>query len=401
MLQLCSVRLVREANNIGSVVDQTDLIIFSIAELLNGTNIETAAFTSAYFLTQSLTAGNNSDLTKIQKFLALSEQLCALLLQFLTVDDHDNRRRTNFRNMRTTQRQLPCKESHGIGLAATGSTKICTTLTALLNNRLDNALLQKAGSKELRIPANNFLLVAVIFAILEVDVIPEDFQESCRRINALDHGLGFLKRQRRNLISIVYTAPGIEMLIRCANSAQPCLHTVRNASQRAVMQQMRDIAPIADIDLLPGIIDGSVGICRILQLNYAQRHAVDKQNDIRTAVFLLTVVDVFHGELIDYPEKVILRVFKIDQLDHLRQTRLRRKLNAIYHPAIDFVQHGKVSFRTHKTHVVHDLPYFISLQIRIGLGQKLLHIVQIQNLPLGTAGNAVSGKIVPALILQK
>ena len=73
MLKLCSVGFIREANNIGAVIDQTDFIIFAVAELLNGTDIETAAFTCTEFLTELFTGGNDAYFTQIQEFLALGE----------------------------------------------------------------------------------------------------------------------------------------------------------------------------------------------------------------------------------------------------------------------------------------------------------------------------------------
>ena len=57
VLQLGSMGFVGETNDIGPLVDQTDLIIFSVTELLNGTNIETTAFPGTQFLPQSTASG--------------------------------------------------------------------------------------------------------------------------------------------------------------------------------------------------------------------------------------------------------------------------------------------------------------------------------------------------------
>ena len=49
MLQLGSVRFVGKTNDVGTAIDQTDLVIFSIAEFLDGANVKSATFTCAKF----------------------------------------------------------------------------------------------------------------------------------------------------------------------------------------------------------------------------------------------------------------------------------------------------------------------------------------------------------------
>ena len=102
VFELRSVCLIREAYDISTVVDKTDFIVFTVAELLNGTNIETAAFTCTEFFSENLTAGHNSYFTKVQKLLALGKEFCTLLLQFLSVNDHNDSRRTDFGHVGTT-----------------------------------------------------------------------------------------------------------------------------------------------------------------------------------------------------------------------------------------------------------------------------------------------------------
>ena len=64
--------------------------------------------------------------------------------------------------------------------------------------------------------ANNFTFITIENFILKINVITEYFQETLRCIHTLNHSFGFCKRHGRNLISIVYTPPSIEMFIRCA-----------------------------------------------------------------------------------------------------------------------------------------------------------------------------------------
>ena len=73
MLKLCSVGFIREANNIGTVIDQTDFVILAVAEFLNGTDIESTAFTRAEFFAELFTGGNNAYFAKIQKLLTLGK----------------------------------------------------------------------------------------------------------------------------------------------------------------------------------------------------------------------------------------------------------------------------------------------------------------------------------------
>ena len=73
---------VTEANNIGAVIDQTDFVILTVAELLNSADVESATFTCTEFLTELFTGRNDAYFTEIQEFLTLGEQLCTLFLQF-------------------------------------------------------------------------------------------------------------------------------------------------------------------------------------------------------------------------------------------------------------------------------------------------------------------------------
>ena len=65
MLKLRSMCFIREANNIGTVIDQTDFIIFAVAELLNGTDIESAAFTRAELFAELFTCGIDAYFTEV------------------------------------------------------------------------------------------------------------------------------------------------------------------------------------------------------------------------------------------------------------------------------------------------------------------------------------------------
>ena len=267
---------VRKADNIWPVVNQPNFIIFSIAEFLNRTDVKTTAFTGAEFLPQYAAAGDNADLSKIQKLLAFGKEFRALLLQLVPVNDHHNGGGPYFRHIGTAQGKLAGQKCHGICLATASRAKIGAALAAFFNNGLDYALLQKACSKKLRIPANNLSFLTIIFAVLKIDVVTENLKKSFRAVHALYHGLHFLKRKCRHLVPVIYPAPGIEMFIRGADSTQPRFNPIRNAGQRAIMQKMRNIPPIADINLLPGVVNRRMCVGGVFQFHHTQRYSVYK-----------------------------------------------------------------------------------------------------------------------------
>ena len=275
VFQLCPMRFIGKADDVGTIIDQTNLVIFPVAEFLNGADIETTALASAQFLPQCLPARDNAHLAQIQKLLAFGEQFGPLLLEFLPVHDHHNGGRADLRHIRAAQSQLPGEKCHGIGFAATGSPEVRSAFTAFFHHRLDDTLLQKTRSKKLRIPADDFPFVAVVFAVLKIDIVAEDFQESTGAVHAFDHGLHLVKRKSRDLVFVVHPAPGIKMLIRRTHRAQSGLDPIGDAGQRAVVQQMRNVPPVTDINLFPRIIDGGRLIRRVFQLYNAQRHTVD------------------------------------------------------------------------------------------------------------------------------
>ena len=59
-------------------------------ELLDRADIETATYPCSELFAELVAVFDNADLTKVQELLALSEQLSALTLQIIPVDDHDD-----------------------------------------------------------------------------------------------------------------------------------------------------------------------------------------------------------------------------------------------------------------------------------------------------------------------
>ena len=60
--------------------------------------------------------------------------LCSLLLQLLTVNNHDDCRGTDFGNIAAALGKLTSQESHGIGFAAACRTKVGTALAAFFGH---------------------------------------------------------------------------------------------------------------------------------------------------------------------------------------------------------------------------------------------------------------------------
>ena len=75
MLQLGSVCLIREADNIVAVIDKTDLIFLAVTEFLDGADIESDAFSGTEFLPQMLSILYHRNSTEIQELLAIGKQL--------------------------------------------------------------------------------------------------------------------------------------------------------------------------------------------------------------------------------------------------------------------------------------------------------------------------------------
>ena len=117
-------------------------------------------------------------------------------MQILAVNDHHDRRRSDLRNIRASQSELSGQERHRIRLAAAGSAKVCAALAVLGNHGFYDTLLQQARSKELRIAADDLFFAAVVFAVLEIDVVAEQLKKARRVVDALDHGLNLIKGQR-------------------------------------------------------------------------------------------------------------------------------------------------------------------------------------------------------------
>ena len=92
MLQLGSVSLVGEADDVAAAVNQANFIILTITELLNRTDVEPAAGTRTKLLAELLAILHDADFSQIEEFLAFGKQLCSLFLKLIAVNDQNNSR---------------------------------------------------------------------------------------------------------------------------------------------------------------------------------------------------------------------------------------------------------------------------------------------------------------------
>ena len=108
------------------------------------------------------------------------------------------------------------------------------------------------------------------------------------------------------------------------------------------MQQMRNVAPVAQVYLLPCVGDGSPLVGRVLQFHDTYRKAIDIEQHIGSSLMGLSVVGVFHCELVHHSEIVAVRIRKVYQMHGAWFTSASGDANTVHHPAIYLVKCGKV-----------------------------------------------------------
>ena len=190
------------------------------------------------------------------------------------------------------------------------------------------------------------------------------------------------------------------MLVRSQHRAEPGLHAVADDRQRTVVQQVRDVPPVADIDLFVGVEDGGVGFAGILEFDDAERNAVDIEQHIGAAVLALTVVHIIDRELVHYPESVILGMLEVDETDHVRSAILRGELNAVHQHGVDVVQRGELAFRSGEPNSVDQFRNLVRDEKRMRCGNEGVNIFGDQHVHPAGARNIVAEGVHPACILE-
>ena len=114
---------VRNTDDVAAVGQQSDLF----TELLNGRDIHTATWSIAKSICHIRTGFDTANIALVQEFRCRCEQFCSLGVQILTVnDDNDS---WVIKGVRVTQSNHAGQEQHGIGLATSRCTEVCTALT--------------------------------------------------------------------------------------------------------------------------------------------------------------------------------------------------------------------------------------------------------------------------------
>ena len=134
--------------------------------------------------------------------------------------------------------------------------------------------------------------------VLEDDEIAEQRQQPLRRADALEE---YAQLQRGHLGEALARdrAPRLEPLAPCRERAEARLRAVRDDEQ-LVHREQRGQLGLVGLELLPRRPDVGVLVGRVLELDHAERQAVDEQHDVRAAGALA----LGDGHLVDREEVV-------------------------------------------------------------------------------------------------
>ena len=166
------------------------------------------------------------------------------------------------------------------------------------------------------------------------------------------------------------------------------------------MQQLRDIAPIARDDLLPGIHDAHSVIGRILQFKNADGDTIHIEQNIGTAFPLLAMIGVGNGQLVHHAKDVLRGTRKIHERHLLRQPLLGLKGKAIHEPAVHPVERGEITARIGIKDLIAQTLDILHGESRIRLAQELFQIIHIDDLALRGARQLRACQVLPTRLLQ-
>ena len=147
--------------------------------------------------------------------------------------------------------------------------------------------------------------------VLEHDEVAHQREEPVGRADALQHHLQ-LGHEWVGKALAGDGAPGLEPLSPGGERADARLVAVRDDEQLVQGEQGGQLG-LVGLKLLPRRPDGGVLVGRVLELDHAQRQAVDEQHDVRPAPVLV----LGDGELVDGQPVVIGWGFEVYSL-HLR-----------------------------------------------------------------------------------
>ena len=152
----------------------------------------------------------------------------------------------------------------------------------------------------MRIAADELALV--LRGVGEIDEVVDDIDEAVLAEQAGNHRLERVDAVAA-LVFGVHLAPGVEELVRGVECAELVVHAVGDDNKGGVFEQGRNIAAIADGELLVGIFDGGVLLEGVLELEHHHGQTVQEDDGIGDA--MLKAHDV---ELVHHLEDVMLLV---------------------------------------------------------------------------------------------
>ena len=145
--------------------------------------------------------------------------------------------------------------------------------------------------------------------VLEHDEVPDQRQEPLPLAYPLDHHLQ-LGQMRVGQRLAVYRPPRLEPLAPGGERAHARVDSVRSDERGVEGEQVRELGPVG-LDLLPGRPDRGLLVRRVLELDQAERKAVDEQHDVRAPL----VLSVDDGELVDRQPVVVGGVLVVEDGD--------------------------------------------------------------------------------------
>ena len=260
--------LIGNTDDVAAVGQQSDLF----TELLNGRDIHTATWSIAKSICHIRTGFDTANIALVQEFLCRCKQFCRLRVQILTVNnDNDSR---VIKGVRVTQGNHTGKKQHRVSLATSGRTKVCTALAVSGGTQmLFDIIKHLSGGKELRITANDgFTLLAVVGIEYEISQKLND--------TVFGKGAGSHGEQRTDavghLIRVICLVPCVVISVWRKDAAHLGVGTIADNGKETVLHQFGDISIVANGDLLPSVVNGSIFVDGGLELPNGNRNAVDE-----------------------------------------------------------------------------------------------------------------------------
>ena len=129
---------------------------------------------------------------------------------------------------------------------------------------------------------------------------------------AADERLQFGQAAFGCVVAVVDFLPRVIMLVGGVSGAEARVRHVADYRQGGVANQVRNVAAIANVNLVVRIGYGGIGVGGILQLDNASGNTIHQQQHIGNTHLVASAVA--HLKLIGYAENILLRVLEVDVL---------------------------------------------------------------------------------------